>query len=178
MSWDKKRGHGPYFYRAVRLDGKVRKLYVGRGEEAERQARQVEQRQQQLLAQREARQQELARIAAAEDRLRDLLALTDVLVRGVFLAAGFHQHKSQWRRKRHGRDSHNQRGGNDQGRAARGGDPAATDTSEPRAAPTAGQGPAAAEGCRAFWPARPPGPRAWAGGRFAGPLPSGQPGVA
>jgi hypothetical protein len=108
MSWDKKSGHGPYFYRTVRLDGGVRKIYVGRGEEAVRQARQVEQRQRQLLAQREARQLELARVAAAEEKLRDLLTLTDALVRGVLLAAGFREHKSQWRKKRHDRGSYNQ----------------------------------------------------------------------
>jgi hypothetical protein len=41
MSWDSKDGSGPYFYRSVREGDRVQKLYAGKGEEAEKLAREI-----------------------------------------------------------------------------------------------------------------------------------------
>jgi hypothetical protein len=112
MCWDaKKRGHaGGYYYRSFREAGRVRKVYVGRGPQAEEAARQVEQRRQARQAEREARLQEQTRLAGAEQRLHDLRTLADALVRATLHAAGFHRHHGTWRKRRHARDGHTHEG--------------------------------------------------------------------
>src|SRR4051794_13232936 len=107
MSWDTK-GKGRYYYASVREGDKVRKVYCGRGEKAKEMARQAEQRQKERLAQREACEREMAQVAAAEEKLRELRAIADLLVRAVLLGAGCYQHKGQWRRRRHARDGDQQ----------------------------------------------------------------------
>src|SRR4051794_11955341 len=107
MSWDY-RGAKAYFYQNVREGNKVRKVYIGRGEKAEEMAHQVEQRQKERQAQRELCQREMAELAAAEEKLRELRAIADLLVRAVLLGANCYQHKGQWRRRRNGKDGHQQ----------------------------------------------------------------------
>ena len=99
MGWDKK-GARAYYYRTVREGGKVRKVYVGQGRQAEELAREVEHRRLERQAEREARQRDQAQVLLAEQMLAELRALTEVLVRLTMDAAGYHQHKGQWRRRR------------------------------------------------------------------------------
>jgi hypothetical protein len=62
MSWNARGQHGPYFYHSFRVDGRVHKIYVGRGQQAEELARQIEQCKQGRQAQREAVQKELVTV--------------------------------------------------------------------------------------------------------------------
>lgn len=111
MSWDARGRHGLYFYRSVRVDGRVRKVYVGRGRQAEEMAREVEQRKQERQARRDAVQQEVERVAVAEQKLQELQDMADLLMRAVLTGMGLREHRGQWRRRRYGRDSRNDRGG-------------------------------------------------------------------
>jgi hypothetical protein len=106
MGWDAKGGHSRYYYRSIREGDRVRKVYVGRGQQAENLARQVEQRRQERQAQREARHREFAEVASAEEKLRELHDLADLLMRAVLLGTGLHEHRGLWRRRRYGRDGH------------------------------------------------------------------------
>jgi hypothetical protein len=108
MSWDLKK-HGSkrgYYYRSVRDGDRVRKLYIGRGPQAEALARQVAERRQAKLAEQEAWQRHLSQILSAEQHLQDVIELVDQMVRVVLLGAGCHEHHGEWRRRRHGRDVH------------------------------------------------------------------------
>jgi hypothetical protein len=100
VSWDTKRGSGRYFYKSVRDGDRVRKMYAGKGEEAERLAREIEQRRQQLRAEREALQSEQLQMAAAEQALRALQDVADLLVQAVLTAGNCYKHNGQWRRRR------------------------------------------------------------------------------
>jgi hypothetical protein len=99
MSWDTKGSRGPYYYKSVREGDRVRKIYIGRGERAIEEARKVEQRKQNQQAQREARHQEITRIAAANALLKEFKALADVLILAIMTDAGFYLHRGQWRKR-------------------------------------------------------------------------------
>jgi hypothetical protein len=110
MSWDSKGPHGAYFYLSVREGDRVRKVYAGKGEHALELARQIEARRQEQRTGREAREREQARVGAAEQALQELRDVASLLVQAVFVGAGLHQHRGQWRRRRHASgDRKNQR---------------------------------------------------------------------
>jgi len=91
MGWESRRG-GSVYYKSVRVDGQPKKVYMGKGAAAQAQAAKVTQAQQQRQAERDAWQREQARVGDAEQHLRDLRALADLLVRATLLSAGFHEH--------------------------------------------------------------------------------------
>jgi hypothetical protein len=81
------------------------KTYLGRGETAQRAARQVAQRREARLAAREAMQAEQVRLAAADYALEEALQLIEQLMLATLLAAGYHIHRGCWRRRRtHGQE--------------------------------------------------------------------------
>ena len=99
MAWER-RGSKSYYYRSVRENGRVRKVYVGTGLVA-RQAAAVDQ--ERVLADRRRREK--------TDILRDAILAIDVVAsRGHeefikranrFLeAAGYHYHRGSWRMRR------------------------------------------------------------------------------
>jgi hypothetical protein len=100
MGWEERRG-GQVYYKSVRIDGRPAKVYCGKGERAEEEARQVERRRRERQEAHAAREQELAQAAAAEQHLRELRVFAGLLVRAAFLSAGFHEHRGQYRRRRH-----------------------------------------------------------------------------
>jgi hypothetical protein len=98
MGIEQRRGGGHYYYRKVRRGRQVASVYVGSGRFA-RLAAQVTQMQRQEREQ--ARQAAAAEGALAADQdLAELGTLLDTLVRVVFLDAGYHRHKGQWRKRR------------------------------------------------------------------------------
>jgi Fe2+ transport system protein B len=102
MSWDARGQHGPYFYRSMRVGQRVLKVYAGRGQQAEELARQIEQRKHE----RQAVQKELNQAAVAEQRLQELQDVADLLMRAVFMRMGLHEHRGQWRKRRYGKEDH------------------------------------------------------------------------
>lgn len=99
MAW-KQIGNHAYYYKSRREGGRVVTEYVGRGQVAS------------LIAQmdaltREDRELEREEREAIEDRERELAAWSDrveTLATAAMIAAGFHKHKGQWRRRRDARD--------------------------------------------------------------------------
>lgn len=101
MAWEQRAGRR-YYYRKVRDGGQVRSKYIGSGDlgrfcaqsdRDERRARKAERDALRALQQAEA---DIDRqLASAEATIAALTA--DALT-----AAGYHRHKGQWRRKRHG----------------------------------------------------------------------------
>ncbi len=102
MAWETRRGTKlRYYYRAERVDGRVRKICCGSGRLGAQAARQDAET-------RAARAADEAAALAAEAELEPLERLSveldeqmDLLLEAHLLAGGFHQHKGQWR-KRHG----------------------------------------------------------------------------
>ncbi len=100
MGWEQRRGRS-YYYRKVREGGRIRSQYVGTGTLA------------QLCAELDGcgRQKRAAKCAAERDTRqaeaevdRQLGAAESVLTgmtHATLFAAGFHNYKSQWRKRRH-----------------------------------------------------------------------------
>ena len=102
MSWEKRDGGSVdgYFYRSIRQGDRIVKQYLGRGHEAEAAVREIEERRSEQEARRAACQEELARIAVAEQHLADLQTLAKIIIHAVLTSAGCHKRKGEWRRKR------------------------------------------------------------------------------
>jgi hypothetical protein len=99
MGWEARR-NGYYFYRKQRQNGRVVSEYIGAGDlaqlrlafdEEHRQARAL------LLA---LGQQQRQQDAAARRQLNEITGLVREAVAVALRAAGYHQHKRQWRRRR------------------------------------------------------------------------------
>jgi hypothetical protein len=96
MGWE--RG---YYYRVRRVNGRVVREYVGRGEVAELIARmdalERERRHLDALALRH----EKAELATLEADIDALAETTDLAARAALLAAGYHRHHcGEWRKRR------------------------------------------------------------------------------
>jgi hypothetical protein len=87
---------------AVRVNGRPVKRYLGTGDQAEEAARQVEERRQQRQAERKALQLHEARIAEAE-RVTEMIAFGDMLLKAVLLASGYRYRRGRWRKPRKGK---------------------------------------------------------------------------
>lgn len=99
MGWER-RGSHQYYYRKVREGSTVRSMYVGKGEMAhmiatfESSSAEVEKL---MRAKASIEADALQRIEDTLDRAVDLVHL---FTQANLLAAGFHTHHRQWRRKR------------------------------------------------------------------------------
>jgi hypothetical protein len=99
MAWER-RGDSLYYYQSERVDGRVRKKYVGTGEVAQAIAHADEtiRRTRAKRLERERAEIEEARgLATAADELHQA---AEVLARAQMVAAGYHRRKGEWRRRR------------------------------------------------------------------------------
>ena len=95
MAWETRK-NGNYLYRKVKKRGKVRSVYIGRGDVAEIEIH----RQAERKAELEAQKQERAEAELIDQKIDEFSQLNETLVDALFLINGFHQHKRQWRMKR------------------------------------------------------------------------------
>ena len=101
MPWESRAGTDKRYYtRTKRVDGKLVRTYFGSGPEAEEAARQDQ------LA-RELREAKRTRRATTADWLGDCARVTDeffelvdVVYRAEMVAAGYHYHRGEWRKRR------------------------------------------------------------------------------
>jgi hypothetical protein len=99
LAWER-RGENFYYYQSEREDGRVRKKYIGTGAIADLIARadetirrtRAERRDRELAELEEARG-----LASAADELHEA---AEILAQAEMVAAGYHRHKGQWRRRR------------------------------------------------------------------------------
>ena len=101
MAWESRNGQGQYYTRSFRVDGKVKREYVGSDalahlvaetDDLERHKREAE-----SLAQREER----SRLDAIDAQLARLDILADLIARALLVAAGYHRHhRGHWRKRR------------------------------------------------------------------------------
>jgi hypothetical protein len=96
MAWDE-RG---YYYRSEREGRRVRRIYLGRGHAAEVVSQLDAAKRREREAERAARRAERTEQDALDAPLIKLNDLADLLARAALLAAGFHQHKREWRKRR------------------------------------------------------------------------------
>ncbi len=96
MGWERRQRGGRYFTRSIRINGRVRRLYLGAGPFAESVAA--------LYAEHDARRKALAehraRVLQLESEIDELDHICDDLICASLEQAGFHQHRGLWRRRR------------------------------------------------------------------------------
>jgi hypothetical protein len=96
MGWEQ-RGRHRYFYVVRRLNGRVRKEYMGRGPAAVAAAEQVAVRKADRAAEQERRESELV----LADQVAAIGAEANTLLEAALLAAGFHRpQRKPWRKRR------------------------------------------------------------------------------
>jgi hypothetical protein len=95
MAW-----HGPYYYQSRRIDGRVVREYIGAGYVAG------------LISQLDALEREKRHLKKVDlhlqktalevldNDMKALAQMTGLVARAALLAAGYHQHKRQWRKRR------------------------------------------------------------------------------
>jgi hypothetical protein len=103
MGWETRR-NSRYFYRKKRCGRRVISIYYGAGEMAEKVSHQVAQDREIEQQQREADRKLMAQMQAEDAAYEAISEDLDVLAKGTLLAAGYHQHRGEWRKKRHARD--------------------------------------------------------------------------
>jgi hypothetical protein len=98
------RGNSGLYYYSSRRDpdsGKVKKVYLGRGPQAEIAARALARRREQREKEREAVRKTAGELQAVDALMGRVSEATTALLEAVLLATGFHrQNYSAWRRKR------------------------------------------------------------------------------
>ena len=102
MGWER-RGTGQYYYRKRRIGSRVVSEYVGAGDFAIFASMLDEEEREERRLQREAemaQRRDTEVMTARVSRLADLLGLA---ADAALEQAGYHKHKGQWRRRRHGR---------------------------------------------------------------------------
>lgn len=99
MAWELRSGRR-YMYRSVRHGHRVRKVYLGAGEAAQRAA----EKDAAMRAKRAADQVELAafqaELASVDHLTAEIQQGVDLLAEAALFAHGFHQHHGEWRRRR------------------------------------------------------------------------------
>jgi len=99
MGWEQ-RGSRRYYYRKKRRAGKVRSEYIGAGPVAELWASIDESEHQEHAVKRNADRRTRQAEAEIDRQLDDLESAIVSITAATLCAAGFHNHKGQWRKKR------------------------------------------------------------------------------
>jgi hypothetical protein len=99
VAWER-RGDALYYYQSERENGRVRKRYVGQGEVAELVAHADETRRAVRERTRRAERAGLERARELSEAGAELDAAAEVLARAEMVAAGYHDHKGEWRLRR------------------------------------------------------------------------------
>jgi hypothetical protein len=104
MGWET-RGGQRYYYRKVRIGGKVVSEYVGAGEVAEACFNLDGIDRTRAIFERNANQAQRDKAEALDKQVDEALDLARTVADGMLLLAGFHMHKRQWRRMRKGNNA-------------------------------------------------------------------------
>ena len=99
MGWEYRRGI-PYYYQAMREDGRVRKKYIGTGDIAETIAHADETIRRARHERRAQGLEELDRLEALGAPVLELDEAGAILARAALVAGGFHRYKGEWRLRR------------------------------------------------------------------------------
>ena len=99
MAWKTINGRR-YYYKSERAGGRVRSTYFGAGEGGSLMAEMVALERLERAADREQLREELEEFGAEETAVLEWFDRVQVVADAALIAAGFHKHKGQWRRKR------------------------------------------------------------------------------
>ena len=106
MAWEERnRSKQKYYYRSHRAaNGKVVKEYIGSGPDAELAAEMDTLKRAKRQAADQGVKMEEQRIEQAAAPLNELGEDVDTLLQAALMAAGFHYHRGEWRKRRNDRN--------------------------------------------------------------------------
>ena len=96
MAWEK----GRYYTRSRKVNGRVIREYVGCGEVGELAAQLDAIKREQQEHERRMWRAEKEEIEAFDEQIAKCCAVADLIARAAMVAAGFHRHHGEWRRRR------------------------------------------------------------------------------
>jgi hypothetical protein len=99
MAWKTINGRR-YYYKSERVGGRVKSTYFGAGESGSLMAEMVALERLERAADREELREERQDSEAEETAVSEWFDGVQAVADAAMIAAGFHQHKGQWRRKR------------------------------------------------------------------------------
>jgi hypothetical protein len=99
VAWER-RGSNLYYYQSERVNGRVRKKYVGAGEVAQAIAHADQTIRRSRAARSERARVELEEVRTLASAAEELCEAADILAVAELVAAGYHRHKGQWRMRR------------------------------------------------------------------------------
>jgi hypothetical protein len=98
--WERRERGGLYYTRSRREGDRVVREYIGAGPLAEKAAvlddREKRWREEEAAVEREERE----RLDALDEPVEELFEAVEVLTSAALLAAGYHKHKREWRKRR------------------------------------------------------------------------------
>jgi hypothetical protein len=100
LAWER-RGSNLYYYQSERIDGRVRKKYVGTGHVAQALAQADEKIRKSRVAHSKRTRVELEEARTLASAGEELCEAADILAVAELVAAGYHRRKGQWRMRRH-----------------------------------------------------------------------------
>jgi hypothetical protein len=105
MAWEQRRNtSNRYYYRSRRIaDGRVVKVYHGTGLRGAQAADGDHQKRAERVRQLQRHRDLLNHIQLIAAPLLELCEACAVITEAAILAAGYHNHRGEWRKKRHGR---------------------------------------------------------------------------
>ena len=105
MAWEhRKNSRQKYYYRSRRLrDGRVEKTYIGTGPVAEIAASADRAQREEEARLTQQHRVLLADMHRATAQLDSLITYCNTITEAALLASGYHHHRGEWRKRRHGR---------------------------------------------------------------------------
>lgn len=100
VTWETRKRGGRYYTRSRRVGGKVFREYIGGGRVAEIVSRMDQQKRHERVIHAAAVAKQRAEEAEIDTLVDQLGRIADLAGRAALLAAGFHQHHGQWRKRR------------------------------------------------------------------------------
>src|SRR5450759_297470 len=98
MAWETRNGKGRYYTRSTRVDGQVKRTYVGTGETGDIAARTDMVSRAALTKQAIKLDQQRQTFQIGDDLIFDLNMECRLLMRSALVAAGYHRHdRGEWR---------------------------------------------------------------------------------
>ena len=99
--WERRERGGLYYTRSRRVNGQVVREYVGSGLLGQLAARLDAEERRKREEEQARRREERERLDALIASVEELCEASDLLVKAVLLASGYHQHKrGEWRKRR------------------------------------------------------------------------------
>lgn len=96
MGWEK----GRYYTRSRKVNGRVVREYIGGGEVGNLAAEWDAMERQRREWERECWRREKSEMEALDASVAKICEMADIIAKATMVAAGFHRHRGEWRRRR------------------------------------------------------------------------------